>query len=142
MPSFAAAKDRRTIARPLARVLSSGDGLRLALQGSDSTLPSFLEEGLPRRPQSPGAGTLDVRRFSPGDPLSRKSPATPNPHGNGFGTSRAFDCKHIAAAGELTQRQSGSRLCKNCGAVKLPVEGKGKVEAWLTDHIWSLEELM
>jgi hypothetical protein len=100
--------------------------LKLALQDPDSALPSLLEEGLPRRPQSPGTGTLDKGRISPGDSLSRKSPATPNPNGNGSRTSHAFDCKHFAATEERTQRQSGARLCKNCGAVKLPVEGKGK----------------
>jgi hypothetical protein len=45
--------------------------LRLALQGSDSAFPSPLEEGFLRRPQSPGAGTLDMCRISPGDSLSR-----------------------------------------------------------------------
>jgi hypothetical protein len=30
-----------------------------------------LEEGLFRRPQSPGNGTLDMHRISPGDSLSK-----------------------------------------------------------------------
>jgi hypothetical protein len=30
-----------------------------------------LEEGFLRRPQSPGTGTLDMRRISPGDSLSK-----------------------------------------------------------------------
>jgi hypothetical protein len=124
MPFFAGAKDRGTAA--LARALSIDDHLKLALQGSDSALPSFLEEGLLRRPQSPGTGTLDKGRISPGDSLSRKSPAPPNLHRNRFRTSHAFDCKHLAAGEELTQRQSGLGLCKNCGAVKLPVEEEGK----------------
>jgi hypothetical protein len=33
--------------------------------------PSFSKEGFPRRPQSPGTGTLDMRRFSPDDSLSK-----------------------------------------------------------------------
>jgi hypothetical protein len=41
--------------------------LKLALQSYDSALPSFSEEGLFRRPQSPGTSALDMRRFSPGD---------------------------------------------------------------------------
>jgi hypothetical protein len=45
--------------------------LRLALQGYDSALLSSLEEGFLRRPQSPGTGTLDMRRISPGDSLSK-----------------------------------------------------------------------
>ena len=100
--------------------------LKLALQGYDSVFPSSLEEGFLRRPQSPGTGALDMRRISPGDSLSR-SPATLNPCRNRFRTSRAFDCKHFAAAETLTQRQSAAPLCKNCGAEKLPVERKGKV---------------
>ena len=87
----------------------------------------LLEEGFLRRPQSPGTGTLDMRRISPGDSLSRKSPATLNPCRNRFRTSHAFDCKHFAAAEKLTQRQTAAPLCKNCGAAKLPVERKGKV---------------
>jgi hypothetical protein len=35
--------------------------------GSDSAFPSSLEEGFLRRPQSPGAGTLDMCRISPDD---------------------------------------------------------------------------
>jgi hypothetical protein len=45
--------------------------LRLALQGYDSAFPSLLEEGFLSRPQSPGTGTLDMRRISPGDSLSK-----------------------------------------------------------------------
>jgi hypothetical protein len=33
--------------------------------------PSFSEEGLLRRPQSPGTGTLDMHRISPDDSLSK-----------------------------------------------------------------------
>jgi len=101
--------------------------LRLALQGHDSALSSSLEGGFLRRPQSPGTGTLDMRRISPGDSLSRKSPATLNPCRNRFRTSHAFDCKHFAAAEKLTQPQTAAPLCKNCGATKLPVEREGKV---------------
>jgi len=97
----------------------------------------LLEEGFLRRPQSPGTGTLDMRRISPGDSLSRKSPATLNPCRNRFRTSHAFDCKHFAARRKLTQRQTAARLCKNCGGEKLPVEREGKVyfysrAAWQT----------
>jgi hypothetical protein len=37
-----------------------------------------------------------------------------------------FDCQHSAADEELTQSQSATPLCKNCGVVKLPVERQGK----------------
>jgi hypothetical protein len=45
--------------------------LRLALQDQDRALPSLLEEGFLRRPQSLGTSTLDMRRISPDDSLSR-----------------------------------------------------------------------
>jgi hypothetical protein len=45
--------------------------LKLALHGYSSALSSSLEGGFLRRPQSPGAGTLDMRRISPGDSLSK-----------------------------------------------------------------------
>ncbi len=74
----------------------------------------------------PGTGTLDMHRISPGDSLSgnhrqRRTLV------NRFRTSHAFDCKHSAAGGKITQRQSAGVLCKNCGAEKLPVERQGKV---------------
>jgi|SRR5580658_3116987 hypothetical protein len=63
---------RKIIAQPaLRRVLHAFDAhLRLALQGYDSALPSFLEEGS-GRPQGPGTSALDMRQISPGDSLSR-----------------------------------------------------------------------
>jgi len=45
--------------------------LKLALQGYDSARSSSLEGGFLRRPQSLGTGTLDMRRISPGDSLSK-----------------------------------------------------------------------
>ena len=45
--------------------------LRLALQVRTLAFPSLLEEGLLRRPLSPGTGALDMRRISPSDSLSK-----------------------------------------------------------------------
>ena len=69
MPSFTEAKDHRATA--LRRVPRIDAPLRLALQDQDPALPSFLEEGFLRRPQSLGTSTLDMRRISPDDSLSR-----------------------------------------------------------------------
>jgi hypothetical protein len=62
----------------------------------------------------------------PDDSLFEKITATLNPCQSFFRTSHAFDFKHFAAAGTLTQPQSDPALCKNCGGEKLPVEREGK----------------
>jgi len=85
--SSARAKDHRAAA--LRRVQRIDAPLRLTLQDKDSTLPSFLEEGLLRRPRSLGTSALDMRRISPGDSLSW-SPTALNPCFNSFRTSHAF----------------------------------------------------
>src|SRR5450759_1595197 len=87
----------------------------------------LLGRGISEEAAKPGHRHTGHAPNSPGDSLSRKSPATLNPCRNRFRTSHAFDCKHFAAAEKLTQRQTAAPLCKNCGAAKLPVERKGKV---------------
>jgi hypothetical protein len=126
-PSFACAKDRRTMAHALVKVHSDRRSPEACASGLGFGASILLGRRTSEEAAKPGHRHTGQGPNSPGDSLSRKSPATPNPNGNGSRTSHAFDCKHFAAAEELTQRQSGVRLCKNCGAVKLPVEGKGKV---------------
>ena len=101
--------------------------LRLALQGYGFSAfhPPWKEDFLGgRKARAPAHWTC--AEFPPVI-HSRKPPATLNLYRNRFRTSHAFDCKHSAAAERLTQRQMGLRLCKNCGAEKLPVEGKENV---------------
>jgi len=98
--------------------------LRLTLQGRIRRFHPPWKKDFMRRLLSPGTGTLDMRRISPDDSLSR-SPATSNPCRNRFRTSHAFDCKHFAGVEGLTQRQTAASLCKNCGGMELPVEEEG-----------------
>jgi hypothetical protein len=100
---------------------------KLSLHGYSSALSSSLEGGFLRRPRSPGADALDMRRISPGDSLS-KITGDAEPLSNSFRTSHAFDWKHFAGVKRLTQLQSAARLCKNCEGEKLPVERGGKVQ--------------
>jgi hypothetical protein len=122
------AETRNHRATALRGVLCPDAHPRLALRLKFSISILLVRKTL-RRPQSPGTGTLDMRRFSPGDSLSK---ITGNAEllSNSCRTRHAFRFKHIAARARLTQRQIGPPLCKNCGAKKLPVEREGKARRY------------
>ena len=69
-------------------------GLRFRLKFSVSIL---LVRKTLRRPQSPGTGTLDMRRFSPGDSLSKITGNAEPLFGTDQNISR-FDFLYFAAA--------------------------------------------
>jgi hypothetical protein len=72
------------------------------------------ERGFLKRPRSLGDGTLDMHRISPGEFTLEKITGTAESLIGTNSEQLTLDCKHFAAAQDLTQRQIGVALCKNC----------------------------